>query len=471
MMNWNSALALSTALRDGTFSSVDVMNETYDRIEKHKPQLNAIVNLLPREEALKLAHAADQIEPSERGDLHGIPMAVKDLNDVAGFPTTAGYIPYKDQIIEKDGPMAARLRQAGALFIGKTNTPELGLGSQTYNSVFGTTLNPYDQTRTPGGSSGGAAVAIVTEMLAIADGSDMGGSLRNPASFCNIVGMRPSIGRVPSGGHSTWFGRMSTAGPMARTVKDATYLLSVQAGPHSSDPLTLPESGTIFKDLLSQIEQEPSSPYRIAYSPNLHGLPIASEVSEVIAQAPAVFEDFGWEITETSPDLSKAMEVFQIQRAAGLANLGRTLDSKYTDWRTHTKDTALWNIDEGMKLSSQEILESEQLRAEIYANVAAFFETYDALILPAAQVAPFDIETQWIEEIEGVKFPTYLDWMTVCCAISITSLPTISVPGGFTTSGLPVGLQIVGKPKGDIELLKIAYAFEQATMHHLRKPN
>ena len=235
--------------------------------------------------------------------------------------------------------------------------------------------------------------------------------------------------------------------------------------------MTLPESGTIFKDLLSQIEQEPSSPYRIAYSPNLHGLPIASEVSEVIAQAPAVFEDFGWEITETSPDLSKAMEVFQIQRAAGLANLGRTLDSKYTDWRTHTKDTALWNIDEGMKLSSQEILESEQLRAEIYANVAAFFETYDALILPAAQVAPFDIETQWIEEIEGVKFPTYLDWMTVCCAISITSLPTIPVPGGFTASGLPVGLQIVGKPKGDIELLKIAYAFEQATMHHLRKPN
>ena len=394
-------------------------------------------------------------------------MAIKDLEDSAGFPTTRGFVPYRDAVAASDGVMPGRLRAAGALFIGKTNTPEFGLGSQTFNSLFGTTLNPYDPSRTPGGSSGGAAVAVATGMLAVADGSDLGGSLRNPASFCNVVGLRPSIGRVPGRGAPAWFGRMSTAGPIGRTVADTALLFSVQAGPDPRDPLTLPETGATFRAIEATDDE---SPRRIAYSPNLHGLPIAPEVAEVIAAAPAVFEGLGWQVDEAAPDLSRAMEVFQVQRAAVLSNLGRTLDAAVPDWRAHAKDTAIWNIERGFELTSEQVMQSDQLRAQIYAGVVEFFETHDALILPAAQVAPFPVETDWIREINGVELETYLDWMTVCCAVSVTGLPAISVPAGFTSDGLPVGLQIVGRPRGDLDLLRIAQAFEQATEHHLRRP-
>ena len=471
-MTWESAVDLADALRTGQSSALEVMDETYDRIEAVNPRLNAIVNLLPRSEALALAGAADRVPPADRGALHGIPMAIKDLGDAAGFPTTRGFVPFRDRVATADGPMPARLRAAGALFIGKTNTPEFGLGSHTFNSLFGATLNPYDPARTPGGSSGGAAVAVATGMLPVADGSDMGGSLRNPASFCNVVGLRPSIGRVPLDGVAAWFARIATGGPIGRTVSDTALLFSVQAGPDPRDPLTLPEPGSTFRQLMSRepAAQDSDRPRRIAYSPNLHGLPVASEVAEVIAEAPAVFEELGWTVDEAAPDLSRAMEVFKVQRAAGLSNLGRTLDEAVPDWRSHAKETAIWNIDQGLALTAEEIMRSELGRAQIYTEVAEFFETYDALILPAAQVAPFPVETDWIREINGVELPTYLDWMTVCCAISVTGLPAISVPAGFTSTGLPVGLQIVGKPRGDLELLRIAYAFEQATQHHLRQP-
>ena len=471
-MTWESAVELADALRGGRLSASEVMAETYDRIEAINPRLNAIVNLLPRSDALALASDADRIPSAERGELHGMPMAAKDLGDVAGFPTTSGFVPFRDRVAQVDGRMQARLRAAGALFIGKTNTPEFGLGSHTFNSLFGATLNPWDPTRTPGGSSGGAAVALATGMLQLADGSDMGGSLRNPASFCNVVGLRPSIGRVPPAAAATWFGRLSTGGPMGRTVADTALLFSVQAGPDAVDPLTLPEAGATFRAIPSESSAplDRERPPRIAYSANLHELPIAGEVAEVIAQAPAVFEELGWAVDEASPDLSRAMEVFQVQRAAGLSSLGRRLDDEVPDWRSHAKDTAVWNIEQGLALTGEAIMRSEMLRTEIYAEAVQFFETYDALILPAAQVAPFEIETEWINEINGVELPTYLDWMTVCCAISVTGLPAISVPGGFTSAGLPVGLQIVGRPRGDLELLQIAHAFEQVTQHHLRRP-
>jgi len=448
------------------------MAETYNRIEAVNHRLNAIVNLLPRADALALAEEADRVPIAERGVLHGVPMAVKDLSDAAGFPSTSGFVPYRDRVATVDGRMPVRLRVAGALFIGKTNTPEFGLGSNTFNGLFGATLNPYDVTRTPGGSSGGAAVAVATGMLAVADGSDLGGSLRNPASFCNVVGLRPSIGRVPTGGAANWLGRMSTGGPIGRTVADTALLFSVQAGPDSIDPLTLPELGSTFREVASGGGGLGNSrPRRIAYSPNLHGLPIEPEVADVIAQTPTVFEDLGWTIDEASPDLSRAMEVFHVQRSAGLSNLGRTLDEELPDWRSHVKETAVWNIDRGLALTSEEIIRSDLLRAQIYAGVAEFFEVYDALILPAAQVVPFSIDTEWIESINGVELLTYIDWMTVCCAVSVTGLPAISVPAGFTSTGLPVGLQIVGKPRGDLELLRIAHAFERATLHYQRQPS
>jgi amidase len=462
----HSATDLAARLRSGELSAVDVMNAHYDRIEKVNPRLNAIVNLLPRERAVALAEQADRLPAEQRGVLHGLPMACKDAVEVAGFPTTWGFVPFADHVASADDAMASRLRAAGALFIGKTNMPEFGLGSNTFNRVFGPTLNPFDATKSAGGSSGGAAVGLATRMFPLADGSDMGGSLRNPASFCNVVGLRTTPGRLPSVRSFGWFARLSVSGPMARTVEDAALLLSVQAGPCDADPLTLPESGEVFRAPLDA----PMAGRRIAFSPNLGGLPIARSTAAVIATAPAVFEGLGCKVEQTEPDLSGAMDVFQVQRAAALAALGQGLEKSVPDWRKHTKDTAIWNIEKGFALTGDEIIQSELRRTEIYRSAVEFLERFDALILPAAQVPPFDIKTEWVDSIEGHKMDSYIDWMTVCCAITVTGLPAISVPAGFTEDGLPVGLQIVGRPRGEWALLQIAHAFESATQHHRQAP-
>jgi amidase len=463
-----SALQLSRDLREGKISAREVMSDTYARINAINPQVNALVNLLTEDQADHLATIADQIPIAERGPLHAIPMAPKDAVEVKGFPTTWGFVPYANNIASTDDAQASRLRKAGAIFIGHSNMPEFGLGSHTFNNLFGSTLNPYDLDKTPGGSSGGAAVALATSMLPLADGSDMGGSLRNPASFCNVVGFRPSIGRVPAGRAMPWFGRLSTTGPMAKTVADATLLFAVQAGPDQNDPLTLPESGDHFLDAL--MPPEHLNGYRIAYSPDLYGLPIEPEVATIICAAADVMSNLGAAVEHNAPDLRQAMSVFQTQRAAGLAILGNTLDRNLPDWRSHAKDTAVWNIEKGQALCATDILQSEITRGQIYARVADFFSNYDALILPAAQVTPFSIDIDWIREINGMPMTTYIDWMTICCAITVTGLPAISVPAGFTSAGLPVGLQIVGKPRGDLDLLKLAHTFERATQFGLRQP-
>ncbi len=467
-MKWANALELCRDLQRGTVSAVELMRETYRRIDAINPQVNALVNLLPEADACQLAERADAVPVAERGPLHGLPMAPKDGVDVAGFPTTQGFRLFADNIAAQDDSQAARLRAAGAIFIGHSNMPEFGLGSHTFNSLFGRTLNPYDLTKTPGGSSGGAAVALATQMLPLADGSDMGGSLRNPASFCNVVGLRPSIGRTPLSRGMAWFARLTTTGPMARTVAETALLFSVQAGPDPADPLTLAEPGHTFLDAL--VAPEDLRGWRIAYSPALHDLPIAPEVANVIAKAADTLANLGASISRSAPDLSRAMDVFQVQRAAALANLGNALDQTLPDWKAHAKDTAIWNIEKGQALGAAEILQSELIRSRIYAEVARFFADYDALILPAAQVAPFDNDLDWVHEINGQAMPTYIDWMTVCCAITVTGLPAISVPAGFTANGLPVGLQIVGKPRGDLQVLQLAHAFEQATQFHRQVP-
>ncbi len=467
-MSIDNALQLCRDLQRGDRSAVDVMRATYRRIDAINPQVNALVNLLPEADALALAEQADQVPVALRGPLHGLPMAPKDAVDVAGFATTWGFAPYANQIAAADDAQAARLRAAGALFIGHSNMPEFGLGSHTFNSLFGATLNPYDITKTPGGSSGGAAVALATRMLPLMDGSDMGGSLRNPASFCNVVGLRPSIGRVPMGRGMAWFGRLATTGPMARTVAETALLFSVQAGPDAYDPLSLPEPGEHFLDALVPLENLQGK--RIAYSRDLQGLPIDPAVTRVIEAVADDLADLGADVRRDQPDLSQAMDVFQTQRAAGLANLGRALNQAVPNWRQHAKDTAIWNIDQGLALTSEALLRSELERSQIYARVAAFFAEYDALILPAAQVPPFDADMDWVREINGVPMDTYIDWMSVCCAVSVTGLPAVSIPAGFTASGLPVGVQIVGPPRGDLSLLQLAGAYEQATGHYRRTP-
>ena len=465
---WQDATSLCRDLQSGATTSVAIMANVYARIDALNPKFNAIVNLLDYDQAMELARQADAIPIAERGILHGLPMALKDAVAMKGFPTTWGFKPFANRIETTDDGLATRLREAGAIFIGHTNMPEFGFGSSTFNSLFGTTLNPYDTSKTAGGSSGGAAVALATQMLPLADGSDLGGSLRNPASFCNVVGFRPSIGRMPFNKNYAWYGRMVTTGPMAKTVKDTTLLFSAMAGPDPSDPLTLAEPGHHFFDGLVAAK-EPHT-LKIAVSTDLGCLEVDQEVAEIIQAAGQTFASLGATVKVDAPDLAGAMDVFQTQRAASLRPLGENLEKNFPQWRIDAKDTAIWNIEKGRQLSADEIMGAEATRSKIYAQAAEFFQHYDALILPAAQVPPFAAEEEWVKQINGVEMATYLDWMAVCCMITVTGLPAISVPAGFTKNGLPVGVQIVGKPRGDLALLQIAQLFEDATSHHKKLP-
>jgi amidase len=398
-------------------------------------------------------------------------MAMKDSVAIKGFATTVGFQPYAERIETQDSPLAERMRKAGVIFIGHTNMPEFGLGSNTFNSVFGATHNPYDLSKTAGGSSGGAAAALATDMLPLADGSDMGGSLRNPASFCNVVGFRPSIGRTQKNLGAAWYGRLVTTGPMAKTVQDTALLMSVMSGSDISDPLNLSDSDEDFLEALTPYKINKNKPLKVAVSPCLGELPIDGQVVDIIHAAGDTFKNLGAEITYADPPLEGAMEAFQIQRAVGLRGLGKMLDQSVDNWRQYAKETVIWNIKKGQSLSIDEMIKAEMIRTNIYAKMASFFEEYDVLLLPSAQVPPFDLSKEWVEEIEGTKLDTYIDWMSVCCMITVTGLPAISVPGGFTKEGLPVGVQLVGKPRGDIELLKIAHLFESKTNFYKMKPS
>lgn len=468
---WRNATDLCRDLQRGTIAATTLMENVYARIAALNPRLNALVDLIPQEQAMALAATADAVPIAERGPLHGLPMAPKDAVAVKGFTTSWGYRGFSENIEAQDDELAQRLREAGAIFIGHSNMPEFGLGSHTFNQLYGHTYNPWDLSKTPGGSSGGAAVALAADMLPLADGSDLGGSLRNPASFCNVVGFRPSIGRMPFSRGFGWYGRMVTTGPMAKNVRDTILLFSVMAGPHGSDPLTLADPGTTFLDALEPLESPDLGRLRIGFSKDLGGLPIDPEVTEITATAAATMERMGATVVERAPDLKDAMEVFQVQRAAGLRLLAKRLENIDPNWRDTIKETARWNIEKGLTLTADELMNAELKRSALYSRVAEYFEHYDALIIPAAQVPPFDANLDWVSEINGVAMPTYIDWMAVCCMISATGLPSISVPGGFTRQGLPVGVQLVGKPRGDLALLRIAAAFESATTHGERQPN
>ena len=468
---WSNAADLCRGLQQGTITATAVMDNVYARIEALNPVLNALVSLIPKEQAMTLAAAADAVPIAERGPLHGIPMAPKDAVAVRGFSTSWGYANFADAIEEQDDELARRLREAGAIFIGHSNMPEFGLGSHTFNRLYGHTYNPYNISKTPGGSSGGAAVALAADLLPLADGSDLGGSLRNPASFCNVVGFRPSIGRMPFNRGFSWYGRMVTNGPMAKNVRDTILLFSVMAGPHPSDPLTLEDPGTTFLDALEPMGKAEVQQLRVGVSQDLGGLPIDTEVAETITAAAEVMRRLGAEVVESAPDFKDAMDVFQVQRAAGLRLLSQRLETIDPGWRDTIKETARWNIEKGLTLTADELLTAELKRSALYARVAEYFEHFDALIIPSAQVPPFDSTVDWVSEINGVAMQTYIDWMAVCCMISATGLPSISVPGGFTRDGLPIGVQLVGKPRGDLALLRIAALFEAATKHGERKPD
>jgi amidase len=459
-----SAGALSQRMLARELSACEVMEAHLAQIERVNPKVNAIITLLP-ERAMDGAHAADEALARGRplGPLHGLPVAHKDLLLTRGIRTTFGSPIFKDFVPEENTLIVDRVQQAGAITIGKTNTPEFGAGSQTFNEVFGETLNPYDLTRTCGGSSGGAAVALACGMLPIADGSDMGGSLRNPANFNNIVGFRTAPGRVPIYPARAAWSPWSVEGPMARTVEDVALLLSVMAGFDVRSPIAIAEPGNKFRAPLGRDLRG----MRIAWSRDLGGLPVDPRVTYALEARRGVFEALGCLVEDTAPDLRDADEVFKVWRAwtfaLGYADLLKS-------HRAQIKDTVIWNVEEGLKLTGTQIAAAEQKRTELYHRVRVFMERYDYLICPVNQVPPFDVKTRYVEEINGVKMDTYIDWMKSCYFITATGLPAISVPCGFTPEGLPIGVQIVGRHQDELGVLQLAYAFEQATQFWRQQP-
>ena len=460
-----TAKELANLIRKKELSAKEVMEAHLAQIERVNPRVNAIVTLLP-EQAIEQAGIADEAlaRGEEVGPLHGLPVAHKDLVPTRGIRTTFGSLVYKDFVPEEDALIVERIRKAGAITIGKTNTPEFGAGSQTYNKVFGETLNPYDTSKTCGGSSGGAAVALACGMLPIADGSDMGGSLRNPAGFCNVVGLRPSPGRVPAWPDLLGWFPITVNGPMARTVGDIALMLSAIAGPDPRSPISITEPGSMFARPL----ERDFKGVRVAWSRDIGGLPVHSHITAAIEGQRHVFDALGCLIEDDEPDFKDADEVFKILRAWRFELAYSGLLKTHRD---QLKDTVIWNIEEGMGLKGPQIGRAERKRTELYHRVRKFMETYDFLILPVSQVPPFDVKERYVTEIEGVKMDTYIDWMKSCYYISTLGLPAISVPCGFTPDGLPVGVQIVGRHQDDFGVLQLAYAFEQATGFWKQNPD
>ncbi len=459
-----TASELSRRIRARELSAGEVLEAHLAQIDRLNPKVNAIVTLVA-DRARKQAQAADQAlaAGNEVGPLHGLPVAHKDLVWTQGIRTTFGSPAYRDFVPTRDALIVERLKQAGAITIGKTNTPEFGAGSQTFNPVFGETRNPYDTSRTCGGSSGGAAVALACGMQPLADGSDTGGSLRNPANFCNVVGLRPSPGRVPVWPSQVGWYTIGVQGPMARTVRDAALMLSAIAGPDRRSPISITEPGSRFAAPLGRDFQES----RIAWSPTLGGLPVDPRVTRVLEGQRQVFESLGCRVEERTPDLKEADAVFRAWRAW---RFELTLSSLNPEQQSLLKDTLKQEIEAAQKLKGTDLSRAELQRTLLYHRVREFMETYEFLICPVNQVPPFDLKQRYVEEINGVRMNSYIDWMQSCWTISVLGLPAISVPAGFTPEGLPVGIQIVGRHQDDLGVLQLAHAYEQVTGFWKRRP-
>jgi amidase len=364
---------------------------------------------------------------------------------------------------EESSLIYERMRAAGGVTVGKTNTPEFGAGSQTFNPVFGATRNPHDLSKTCGGSSGGAAVAVACGMVPLADGSDLASSLRNPASFCNVVGLRPSPGRVPVWPSLDPWSPLSVEGPIARTVAGVALLLSAVAGPDERCPLSLPHTSD---ELAAPLDRDPAGT-RIAWSPDAGGLPVEPAVRRALESVPETVEALGCELVDGFPDLSDALEVFSTLRAVGFElNLGPLYDERRDD----LKETIRWNVELARRLTAADVATAMRRHAELVERMRRFMTEVDAVALPVCQVAPFDIDLEWPREVNGTPMRTYIEWMRSCSDITVTGCPAISVPAGFTPDGLPVGLQLVGRHGGELALLRLAYAFEQATRTGDRRP-
>ena len=458
------ALELSEWIRLRKVSCREVMTAFLDHIDRINPVVNALVSLQDRGKLLKQADEHDALLARGQylGWMHGLPQAPKDLTNTAGIPTTNGSPILKDYIPAKDSIMVERMRRSGAILIGKSNTPEFGVGSVCYNAVFGITRNAYDQSRNAGGSSGGAAVALATRMLPVADGSDMMGSLRNPAAYNNVFGFRPSQGRVPFGPTSeVFFQQMGYEGPMARTVRDLAMLLSVQAGYDARTPLSIDQDPAIFTASL----QRDFRGARIGWMGDYRGyLPMEPGVLELCQEALKGFEAVGCVVEEVMPDypMEQLWQTWLTLRHFSIAGVGGGF---YADpaKRALMKPEVIWEIEGGQKLGAGDVWQASVQRSKWYETLRRLFETYDYLVLPTAQTFPFDAELHWATEIAGRPMDTYHRWMEVVVGGTLAGLPIVNVPAGFNAQGLPMGLQIIGPAQADLAVLQMAYAYEQAT--------
>jgi amidase len=460
-----SVRELLSLLRARQVSARELMTAHLDRIRQINPVINAVVGQRPDDECLASADQADRAlargEPA--GPLHGLPWAFKDLEAAVGFPFTEGSPIYGRRMPGEDTVLVERIRAAGAIPIGKTNIPEFGMGSHTYNRVYGTTRNPYDTSRSAGGSSGGAAAAVAAGLLPLADGSDLGGSLRNPASFNNVVGFRPSVGLVPTHPAPLPFVGFGVKGPIARTVEDAARLLSVIAGADARDAAAYPSDPVTFTRDLSRS----FAGTRLAWCPDLGGLPVAPEVRTVIDHQRGTFEALGFIVEEACPDFHDADEIFlTIRQWRTWIALGALLEKH----RDQLKPEAIWEIEAGARLTSADVAQAMTKHAAFLARLHRFQERYDFLACTVSQVPPFDASFDWPRMIDGVAMDTYISWMKSAYWITVTFCPAISVPAGFTPDGLPVGIQIVGRRRHDFDVLQAAHAFEQATQTGTRRP-
>jgi amidase len=460
-----SARELAALLETRQISARDVMRAHLDRIDLVNPRINAIVSKLPDEACLALADEADRnlARGDRAGPLHGLPIAFKDNQPAVGFPFTRGSRIFEHDVPREEPVFIERLRTAGAIPIGKTNVPEFAMGSHTYNTLFGTTLNPYDVSKSAGGSSGGAAAALATGMLPIADGNDLGGSLRNPANFTNVVALRPTVGLVPTAPDPFPGIGFNVNGPLARSVADVAFLMSVMAGPDPRDPACFSSDPSVFARPLDRDFHDT----RVAWCPDLGGLPLDRRVRRVLEGQRATFESLGCIVEEACPDLSGADDVFLPIRAwrAG-AVLGPLLPAH----RHLMKPDAIAEIERGLVIGRDTVDAAMRRHRELVDRFRQFQNKHEFLLCAVNQVPPFDAHLDWPKAIEGVAMGHYIEWMKSAYWISTTICPAMSVPAGFTDEGLPVGLQIVGRYRDDVGVLQIAYAFEQATGVGRRRP-
>ena len=460
------ARELSGLIQARTLSAREVMAAHLRQIDRLNPTLNAIVARLPDEECLALADEADRraAQGATLPPLHGLPVAFKDLEPAVGFLWTRGSPIYRNERPSFDSVIVERLRRAGAIPIGKTNVPEFGMGSHTYNKVYGTTLNPYDTSKSAGGSSGGAGAALASGMLPLADGSDLGGSLRNPANFNNIVALRPTVGLVPTAPDVMPPPSFTVKGPMARSVGDVAWLLSVMAGPDARDPACFPSDPSIFAERL----ERSFAGTRVAWCPDLGGLPLDARVRSILESRRTTFEQLGCIVDEACPDLNDAESIFLTIRAwRNAAVLGPLL----RDHRERLKPEAIGEIERGLALTGADVARALIAHGQLMDRMRRFEETYEFTICAVNQLPPFEATLDWPTSIDGVPLENYVAWMKTAYWISVTCRPAMSVPAGFTPDGLPVGVQIVGRHRDDLGVLQIGHAFEEATGVGRKRPD